>query len=282
MFALAASIVSTAFVIRRSQELGIKVSFYALQIACIIIVTTLQGRTHTASFSVLVISAIAIAWLLPLRSRLWYSGVAAGTFGLMWVIEWIDPAWRVVSDAATIGPAAVMVFVVILSAILLNQAWDTLSLRWKMGTIVAVLFLGMAVVAYMGYSGLRALRYQLSNIYDFMLVPIVDISNAQTRLTENQYIIQQIHTKQLSGIDIEQSIGKLRNNDALAAHVIARYQNEWVTTVSPEFTQILRDAGRIDLQQQEVAVLNELIAAFDQYQEVNEQFLSALQAGNSD
>jgi len=113
LFAIIASVVSIVLIIRRQQELGVKLTFYMLQIAGLTIVSIFQGRTPNASFSILVISAIAITWLLPSQWRRWYSVVASGAFILMWAIEWFNPPWRVAIEAATIGPAAVIVFALI-------------------------------------------------------------------------------------------------------------------------------------------------------------------------
>ena len=70
--------------------------------------------------------------------------------------------------------------------IFLSRFLANISMAWKMGLMAFVLFLGTLGVAGAAYSGLQSMRYQLSNIYDFMLVPIVAISHADTALADAQ------------------------------------------------------------------------------------------------
>ena len=126
----------------------------------------------------------------------------------------------------------------------LSNALSNLSLGWKMGLMVLVLSLGILGIAISAYVGIRNLRYQLSNIYDFMLVPIVAINQADTALADTQLQLVQSYNENSTAIEQEQYLAAIEANNRSAQSVITRYDTEWVTTVSPEFTQSLRQAGK--------------------------------------
>ena len=167
--------------------------------------------------------------------------------------------------------------------IFLSGFLGNISLAWKMALMASALFLGTLGVAGTAYSGLQSLRYQLSNIYDFMLIPIVAINNADIALADSQYdIIQFVSNEVAVTEDQATRISDIEANNQLAEKIIARYQTEWVTTISPEFTQALREAGKLELQQQEVAALESLHEAFDVYEATTTKYLATVQAGNPD
>ena len=280
LLAPVASVTSIVLVLNRRQELGSKLGFYATLTLGIMSVALFQGRAVSASISILVISIMAIQWLFPKESRRRYYVIAAATVLVMWTLEWINPFWRIQIPAARLGPVAAAIFAVILITIVVRQTWANLSLRLKMGGIIAVLSLGLALVAYTGYSGLQSLRYQLSNIYDFMLVPIVAINNADSALADAQIKLENLDEVEQSAV--AQSIADITANNKLAGDVIQQYDTEWVTTLSPEFTQALREAGKLHLQQQELEILARLHTNFESYLLASDQYTKSIEAGQPD
>ena len=166
--------------------------------------------------------------------------------------------------------------------IFLSRILGNISLAWKMALMAFVLFLGTLGVAGAAYSGLQSLRYQLSNIYDFMLIPIVAINNADTALADTQFHLQQLHAEEITASERTKGLQDIRSNELLAAETIARYDTEWVTTTSPEFTQALREAGKLELQQQEVAALKSFHTAFNAYKAATAKYITAVEDGNPD
>ena len=280
LFAIVMAVTGIVLTISRRQELGLKLLFYTSFVIGFTAVALFQGRALSASLSTLLISAMVIRFLFPSHTWRWYSAVAVVVFISMWAVELINPPWRIQLEAATVGPVAVIGFVVILVAIVVFQAWRSLSLRWKMGGIVAVLFLGMAGVATSGYYGLQALRYQISNIYDFMLVPIVAINEADTALADAQIKLENLD--EVEEAQLAQNIADIVAGNKLTSDVIQKYDTEWVTTVSPEFTQALREAGKLDLQQQELEALAKFHTEFDSYLAASDQYIQSIQAGQPD
>jgi putative methionine-R-sulfoxide reductase with GAF domain len=159
---------------------------------------------------------------------------------------------------------------------------SNISISWKMGLMVLALFLGIAGITTSAYIGLQSLRYQLSNIYDFMLIPIVAINHADTALADSQFHIVQLYLSETTANETDKGLADIRSNIQTAENTITQYDTEWVTTVSPEFTKTLRQAGKLALQQEEVAVLAEFHISFDAYKINNEKYLATVRAGQAD
>jgi len=155
-----------------------------------------------------------------------------------------------------------------------------ISMGWKMTLMTSVLFLGILGITLSAYSGLQSLRYQLSNIYDFMLVPIVAINNADGALADVQFSILQSSNKDLSVAESAQYVDNIEPGNQKAQEVVTRYDTEWVTTVSPEFTQALRDGGKLALQEQEVSALADYHTAYDAYLTTLDKYLATVRSGN--
>ena len=164
-----AALSSLILTIRGRQKLGAEIVLYSLSVLGITMIAIFQGRTPTASLSILTISAITILYLLPSQSRRWYLSVTAISFTLMWVIEWIAPSWRIQLAAAKVGPAAVIVFAVILAAMVARQAWSG-NIRVKIitaFTLVALTSLSiLGIVTYTNYRNQvrEDIRQRLLNI----------------------------------------------------------------------------------------------------------------------
>jgi GAF domain-containing protein len=163
---------------------------------------------------------------------------------------------------------------------LFSNALSNISMRWKMGLMVFVFLVAMVGIAAASHVGLQAMRYHLSNIYDFMLIPILAISEADTALADSQYHFENLD--EVTGKELTESIEHIQTNTQQAAEIISRYDTEWVTTTSSEFTQALREAGKLELQQQEVASLEAFHSAFAAAQETSTKYLATVQAGNPD
>ena len=122
VFAIISCITSLLLTIRHREELAVKLAFYTFLAVGITVIAVFQGRAPTTSLSILTISVITIRWFLPRQSRRWYSIAAAVAFILMWVIEWINPSWRIDPAVAKIGPVAVVLFSLIFGWILFSQS----------------------------------------------------------------------------------------------------------------------------------------------------------------
>lgn len=154
-----------------------------------------------------------------------------------------------------------------------------ISMAWKMILMGSVLMLGMAAVTVAAYTGIQSLRYQFSNIYDFMLVPITSIDHADTNLADAKVELEKLRSLTLTAAERQQHIQAYQALEKSATDVMKRYDTEWVTTASPQFTQDLRNAGKLDLQQKEVSSLAAYHASFDVYQTSLTKYLASVQGG---
>ncbi len=145
LFSLGSAVTSIVLTIRGRQQSAVKLALYTLFIMGITIVSVFQGRARTASLSILVISIIAILYLLPSQFRRWYSAVTAAAMIVMWSLEWVNPPWRVEIAAAKIGPAAVIVFVLIVGWIAFTQSRRFIAASLRNKLVVA--FVAMAFFA---------------------------------------------------------------------------------------------------------------------------------------
>lgn len=160
LLSILACAASVLLVIRRQKDAGSGALFYTTIGIGITAALLFQGRTTAASLSVLVIASITIWWLLPRQSWRWYAGITAAGFLLSWVMEWINPSWRILLAAPSIGPAAAVIFGVILVVVVAFQAWKG-NLRTKL--IMAFLVVTVIPLAIMAFVNDRSSRQSLTN-----------------------------------------------------------------------------------------------------------------------
>ncbi len=159
---------------------------------------------------------------------------------------------------------------------------SSINMAWKMALMIAVMSLGAIGVALTSVQGLGVMRYHLSNIYDFMLIPIVAINQADTSLADTQLHLDALRHPGLTPVDQATNISDVQASEATAVEILTRYDTEWVTTSSPEFTAILRNLGRMDLQKDELSTLAAYHTAYDKYVQTREAYLASVGAGTPD
>jgi len=101
---VAGFIASIVLTIRGNQGLGAKFAFYMTLALGTTVIAVTQGLTTHTSFSILIIGIIATFGLFPKESRRRYLAIIVAVFALVWIIEWINPPWRVGEvEAETFG-----------------------------------------------------------------------------------------------------------------------------------------------------------------------------------
>jgi GAF domain-containing protein/HAMP domain-containing protein len=136
LFALVAGLTSLVITIRGKQKPGAELSLYTILGLGIAIIFIFQGRAQTISLSIFTISALAILSLLPRQLHRQYWLAAGAAFVLMWVIEWIDPFWRIEANPTTLGPMAAAIFALILIGLIFYQARKTIAASLRLQIMV--------------------------------------------------------------------------------------------------------------------------------------------------
>jgi twitching motility protein PilJ len=149
----------------------------------------------------------------------------------------------------------------------------------KIALIAAIPLIGMVAAAFVSNSGFGTLRYQIGNLYEFMLIPITALGDAETSLADLQRDTQDLAEPGLPSAAQDRLIDRLVKADAKAADVIKKYNNEWVTTASPEFTATLVQYNQLNLQQQETIMLTQLNT---QYKTAKSALEAYLKTGKAD
>ena len=198
---LAGSITSIVMTIRGRQVTGAQLALYTILLFGITAVGLTQGRAITASFSVLLIGTIAILNLFPQDSHRRHFVIIGITFAFMWIIEWVNPPWRVESQTAKVGPVAVIVFVIIVAVMVVRQTWGR-SMRNKLLVaftgVTLIAASALAVFAFVSTNNIlrQGLEGELTQHTDGVAVSIGNLLDAQvniiTTLSLNEVLQQTV------------------------------------------------------------------------------------------
>lgn len=162
----------------------------------------------------------------------------------------------------------------------LPRRLGAVSLTAKSAINLALLILAVAVVGLSGVVGLNNLNFQVDNLYNFMLIPINAIQEANRSLSDSQLAYGLIARGGLSQPAIEAEVAKIRSSDAAFEATLTRYDTEWVTTLSDPFTQMLVQNGRLSLQTDEGNSLAEVHLRFSAYLALRETILPIILSGH--
>lgn len=156
--------------LRGHQKSGARLAFYATVALFASGPFFYTGRALAASSLLIMVSAITISQLLPKESRR-RSIVTTGVALMgMWIIEWIDPLWRLLpSTANNVGIVASILFALTLAVIILRQTWGG-NIRVKVvASFTAIALISVALVGTVVYFSYRNqvredIRQRLLNI----------------------------------------------------------------------------------------------------------------------
>ncbi|MCB0118325.1 MAG: GAF domain-containing protein [Anaerolineales bacterium] len=155
VLSITASIASIVLANRNKLTTATQVMFYAVNLFGLVVIALFDGRTLTASFSILAVSAVMSAWLLPSQLKRQYAVLTAGSFALMWIIEWLNPVWRIPTHTVTVGPAAVIVLLILIAALLFwsrEQVVNHIRLKLLTSSVVVMILLFLGMSAFLVYT----------------------------------------------------------------------------------------------------------------------------------
>lgn len=147
-----------------NRNLGLVLSIFTLLLIGVMASALFLGRTLSASLSILAVSALAVSWLAPRDQRLRFALAIAGAIGIMWLFEWLNPAWRMPLSAGTPGPAAALTFGSTLAILIYFQMREVInqSLRFKIMVWTGGIVVLLSVIL-VGYSILTTRQASIEN-----------------------------------------------------------------------------------------------------------------------
>ncbi len=204
-----------------------------------------------------------------------------GMFGSVFHLDESVPANPPGSIAVSVlgGAAITAGALILLLGYIIVRRYRSFSLVAKAAINLALLVAAVAFVSVAGATGLNNLNFQVDNLYNFMLIPINSLQEANRALSAGQELYHGMAASGLAPQGVEADIERIKTSDAKFQAVLDRYDAEWITTASLPFTQLLERRGRIDLQQDEVAAFELVKTKFAAYQALRDETASGLLSG---
>ncbi len=163
-----------------------------------------------------------------------------------------------------------------------STGFQDIPLAQKLALITVPLFLGIAIVWLLGRSGLGLMNYHTNNLYNFMLIPIAALKDAEKDFTVLINSAEKLQNANLTNAEREGLIATFETADTEGDNVLETYNSEWVTTVSPEFTATLQIWNQLALQEQEVALLGSINEKHEEAEVAFDTYLETVQNGAPD
>ncbi len=149
-----------------------------------------------------------------------------------------------------------------------------LKLVWKMMLQALMIPLAIIITVVIALNGTNKLKFEYDNLYGFMLIPIASLDQAALSQEQlNGSIYKFMHPDEALQ-DRTALSSVIQSEDEAMIAVIARYENEWVTTLSPEFTATLVALNQQGLQTDEANALAQFHTAYTAYASKRDAMLS--------
>ncbi len=156
-----------------------------------------------------------------------------------------------------------------------------LKIFWKMMVLVIIIPLAVATTTGIALTNAGELKYEYDNLYGFMLIPIVGLDEANLARESLEGNLRELTQSDISADRRAELIQAIKEDDAEMMAVVAKYEAEWVTTLSPEFSAALVRLGRQELQAEEAGDLIQIHVAYEAYAAKRDAMLSGSAAGSS-
>jgi methyl-accepting chemotaxis protein len=149
-----------------------------------------------------------------------------------------------------------------------------ISIFWKFAMIAFLMLLAAAAIVASALVNAGALKYEYDNMYGFMLLPIIDIEQGNLAMERLQTNLHDLERTDLATDQRAILVKDALANDQAMVDIIKKYESQWVTTTSPDFTAVLKQLGKQDLQNVEAADLKQFHDAYSAYLLLRDPFLS--------
>ncbi len=138
------------------------------------------------------------------------------------------------------------------------------NLRFLYKILILALFIPVtaAIVAGIGLTRSNTLKYEYDNLYGFMLIPITNINQAENDLSEISAGISNYLFANLSEQEKKDLQTTINISDKEISDIVSRYESEWISSGSAEFTATLNALGQQSLQEDEANSLKRFKDSF--------------------
>jgi len=157
---------------------------------------------------------------------------------------------------------------------------SNLRVNRKLGLLNLVMGMGIVVIYTTGILGMRDMRYHLTNIYDYRLIPVAEINQTETVMADIQARLAVLKSQDMSKAEQQDVFSSIKTLETVVLNNIGRYDTQWVTTANPEFNALLSSQDRLELQEKELATLQQLHTDFNSYLTARDEFEIALLSGH--
>ncbi|EDN71011.1 two-component hybrid sensor and regulator [Beggiatoa sp. PS] len=123
----------------------------------------------------------------------------------------------------------------------------------------------ITIIAGIALNKTNILKYEYDNLYGFMLIPLLDVDKGNLH---REKLSSKLHELTHAELSLEQRTTiteEIKYQDRMMIEFIARYESEWLTTLSPEFTAVLATLGQQHLQQIEAETLIQFHQVYDAF-----------------
>jgi methyl-accepting chemotaxis protein len=140
-----------------------------------------------------------------------------------------------------------------------------LSLFRKLALIALLIPLAAAAIAGIALKGIGVVKYEYDNLYGFMLIPIMALDEANLQRQVVEAAVLDLTRPFIAAHERTALSDTIRAADTAMVKLMTRYETEWLTTLSPEFTAVLAAQGQQSLQTDEANALAQFHTAYEDY-----------------
>ncbi len=145
-----------------------------------------------------------------------------------------------------------------------------LKLFWKLSLIAMLIPISIGVGMLVSLHGTRKLKSEYDKLYGIMLIPLMELDEANTRREALVGGLRELTRPDLTPERRMLLSQQIRENDRAMAAALAQYRKEWLTTLSADFTASLEALG-LQMEGSEAVKLFEW--SYDAYVPLRDQLL---------
>ena len=146
-----------------------------------------------------------------------------------------------------------------------RNIYQNIPVFWKFALLAAMILITSVSMIAIGMTQTSKLKYEYDNLYGFMLLPIMDIESGNLYLEQLSDDVSRLAAHNLSADERSASTISLQAHDQQVSEIIQKYETQWATSLSPDFTNVLIQQNRQDLQTSETDMLKQFDAAYQNY-----------------